>query len=340
MEINLLSGFFIVLSIVVLIIALISHNRRKQEKRHRQQSHNELKDHHPKPNTVATFERDHDDFERYNVESSNQSVGAAVTHSKGVLPINWSAATKWPGKISGVYDQERCGSCWAFATSNQFSDRLKIKYGESVLPNGDYLSPFHLAACIKCGVNQACPRVCEGNYLDEVCQYLVTDGAIGQGVIDKYSKQGDEYRCFDFAKHGLKTHKAKKKYRVNLYSPTMLKGNKNLLDKNEEAIRREIFDHGPVSCIVKVFTPQDKRNFYVYDTGIYGEGWKSEPKESEGYHAINIIGWGQEHTTNGLVKFWIVRNSWGNTWGSNGLGRIVRGQNFGMIESDIWALEV
>jgi cathepsin B len=332
------SGILVVVVISFVILVLIYYQKKSNvsfDQEVKKSSHVSY----PKPNTEPTFDRQSTSFDRFHVESSNVSVGARMK-SNTILPTNWAAATQWPGKVGGVYDQERCGSCWAFATTNQFSDRLKIKYGESILPNGDYISPFHLAACIKCGVNGACPRVCEGSYLDEVCQYLVTDGAIGQNTIDKYSKQEDEYRCFDFAKYNVKPHKAKSKYRVNLYPPSMLKKNQELMNKNEEAIRREIFDNGPVSCIIKVFTPMDSRNFYTYNKGIYGSGWKSDPKETEGYHAINIIGWGEDKTSNGVVKYWIVRNSWGNTWGTDGLGRVLRGKNLGMIESDVWALEV
>jgi cathepsin L len=36
-------------------------------------------------------------------------------------------------------------------------------------------------------------------------------------------------------------------------------------------------------------------------------------------HAINIIGWGTNTTTN--TDYWIVRNSWGTSWGDKGYAK-------------------
>ena len=59
------------------------------------------------------------------------------------------------------------------------------------------------------------------------------------------------------------------------------------------------------------------------------------PKETDGYHAIAIIGWGVESDG---TKYWIIRNSWGPEWGQNGYGKILRGENRAIIESDLWAM--
>lgn len=289
---------------------------------------------HPKPATVPTFAR----FQAH-ADNNSQNYGFEVhTHkSKVNLPKNFSAVKEWSGMITGVYDQERCGSCWAFATTSALTDRFRIASQGTVLKDGDYLSPFHLAACMKCGVDNACPKVCEGNYLDDVLQYLVDHGAVAQSDIEAKSTQGEEYRCFNWHANGVKSWKGTEKYRVNLYPPSMLITKKHLAE-NEQAIMEEIYKNGPVCTIFRVYVPLDHRNFYLYKEGIYGAGWKSEPKETEGYHAIDIMGWGEEVIDGQIVKYWIIRNSWGDSFGTQGLGRILRGENFGLIEADVWAI--
>lgn len=46
-------------------------------------------------------------------------------------------------------------------------------------------------------------------------------------------------------------------------------------------------------------------------------------------HGVNIVGYG----TSNNIPYWIMRNSWGTSWGESGYARIKRGINYCNIES-------
>lgn len=68
-------------------------------------------------------------------------------------------------------------------------------------------------------------------------------------------------------------------------------------------------------------------DFMNYKGGIY----KHVSGAQQGGHAVKLIGWGTDGTTN----YWICANSWGPKWGESGFFRIAFGQCG--IDSDLWA---
>ena len=78
-----------------------------------------------------------------------------------------------------------------------------------------------------------------------------------------------------------------------------------------EQVKQAIFQYGPVSVAVAV-----AGNFGNYKSGIYNES------SSGGInHAVNLVGWDETEKP----YHWIMRNSWGESWGENGFMRIAYG---------------
>ena len=58
-------------------------------------------------------------------------------------------------------------------------------------------------------------------------------------------------------------------------------------------------------------------DFPNYKSGVYQATQGARPL---GGHAIEIVGWGTEEDT----PYWIVKNSWGESWGESGYIRLER----------------
>lgn len=84
----------------------------------------------------------------------------------------------------------------------------------------------------------------------------------------------------------------------------------------EEGIKREILKNGPVIAVIPIY-----RDFLVYKEGIY-QIIEGTSKFHSG-HAMKVIGWDKNDKGE---KYWIVENSWRDTWGVNGLVYIAIGQ--------------
>ncbi len=99
---------------------------------------------------------------------------------------------------------------------------------------------------------------------------------------------------------------------------------------------REIYENGPIIVAINA-TPE----LYYYSKGIF----HSDAKKTEGTyektvkpweytnHAIVCVGWGEETINENVVKYWILKNSWGETWGENGYFRMTKGSNMASVEA-------
>ncbi|CAJ1961886.1 unnamed protein product [Sphenostylis stenocarpa] len=71
----------------------------------------------------------------------------------------------------------------------------------------------------------------------------------------------------------------------------------------------------PVSVSVAV-----NRNFQSYSGGIFKGPCGTDLTDLN--HAVTVIGYG---TTEYGKKYWLIKNSWGESWGENGYMRLLRG---------------
>ena len=217
------------------------------------------------------------------------------------LPDNFDGRKTFGKCIHPVRNQEQCGSCWAFSASEVLSDRFCIaSHGKIDV----VLSPQTLVSCDSENMG------CQGGYLDKAWEYLVSNGIALDQCEPYTSGGGDSGTCPTKCADGSQI----KYYKAANYKH--ITGVSN--------IQTDLMTNGPVQVAFEVY-----QDFMSYKSGIY----KHISGSLLGGHAVEMVGWGIDSGT----AYWIIKNSWGPTWGESGYFRIVRGINECGIESNVYS---
>jgi C1A family cysteine protease len=130
--------------------------------------------------------------------STEQVIGLLGTNV--VLPVGWmsppvdmtgvpdsfDSRVQWPDCIHDIRDQQSCGSCWAFAATEAFSDRWCIASDEKI---NVILSPEDMVEC------DTGDYGCNGGYLDRAWDFLELSGVVTEACLPYVSGSGVSPVC-------------------------------------------------------------------------------------------------------------------------------------------------
>ena len=196
------------------------------------------------------------------------------------------------GAVSPVKNQGHCGSCWTFSTTGCLESAHAIHHG-----NFFNLSEQQLVDCAQAFDNHGC----NGGLPSHAFEYI---SAVG-GLEEEYDY---EYHAVE----GECTFNAGK-------ARATVQEVFNITEGDEDQLTLSLAYFNPVSIAFQVV-----EDFRFYKEGVYhSDTCGNGPKDVN--HAVLAVGFGTCAKCN--TPFYIVKNSWGGSWGDEGFFKIKRGDN-------------
>ncbi|XP_037494749.1 senescence-specific cysteine protease SAG39-like [Jatropha curcas] len=177
------------------------------------------------------------------------------------------------------------GCCWAFSAVAAMEGITKLSTGKLIS-----LSEQELVDCDTSGEDQGC----EGGLMDDAFEFIKKNGGLTTEA--NYPYQGTDDSC---NKRKAVDHAAK------------LTGYEDVPANSEDALLKAVANQ-PVSVAIDA----SGSAFQFYSGGVFTGDCGTELD-----HGVTAVGYG---TSSDGTKYWLVKNSWGTSWGENGYIRMER----------------
>lgn len=198
---------------------------------------------------------------------------------------------RFKGAVTRVKDQGQCGSCWTFSTTGALEGAHFLKTGKLV-----ELSEQQLVDCdVGCDpdVPQACDSGCNGGLPSNAMEYIIEHGGID--TEKSYPYVGEKQEC---------------KAQLGKLGATLK--NFSFVSSDEDQIAAALVKYGPLSIGINAAWMQTYMGGvacpYICDPEALDHGILIVGYGSGGFAPVR---WSQE-------PYWVVKNSWGPDWGSEG----------------------
>jgi C1A family cysteine protease len=217
--------------------------------------------------------------------------------------VSYDSEVDWRNKnaVTPVKDQGSCGSCWTFSTTGAMEGAVAVKYG--VLES---LSEQELVDCVTADFG------CGGGLQVDALAWLVDHDA---ALEDDYPYTASGWGTGNDCKYS-----STKTTEYHTKGSGYIQVQENSVDALKTAVTQM-----PVAVAIEA----DQLCFQSYQSGIFDNTRCGTNLD----HATLLVGYGSE----GGQDYWIMKNSWGESWGESGYIRIaITGDGAGIcgIQSD------